>query len=111
MGEDIESSLVTIEGMVRGKDPLTKEGRRKSYETSTKASRARRRSSESSEMTFVDRLKKTEKTITDLNRKLSTQADSSSGSLEVQRRQVSSAISKCRQDLVAHTDTSAALEE
>ena len=109
--DDIELSLVTIEGMVRGKESLTKEGRRKSYETSTKASRARRRSSESSEMTFVDRLKKTEKTITDLNRKLSTQADASSGSLELQRRQVSSAISKCRQDLAAHTDTSAALEE
>merc|ERR1719507_2101108 len=109
--DDIELSLVTIEGMVRGKESLTKEGRRKSYETSTKASRARRRSSESSEMTFVDRLKKTEKTITDLNRKLSTQADPSFGSLEVQRRQVSNAISKCRQDLAAHTDTSAALEE
>merc|ERR1719232_1175846 len=33
--EDIESSLVTIEGMVRGKDPLTKEGRRKSIEGTT----------------------------------------------------------------------------
>merc|ERR1719507_1845202 len=73
--DDIELSLVTIEGMVRGKESLTREGRRKSYETSTKASRARRRSSESSEMNFVDRLKKTEKTITDLNRKLSTQGD------------------------------------
>ena len=109
--EDIESSLVTIEGMVRGKDPLTKEGRRKSYETSTKASRARRRSSESSEMTFVDRLKKTEKTITELNRKLSTQADQSSGTVEGQRRQLLGAISKCRQDLANHNNTSTALED
>merc|ERR1719400_140773 len=109
--DDIELSLATIEGMVRGKESLTKEGRRKSYETSTKASRARRRSSESSEMTFVDRLKKTEKTITDLNRKLSTQADQSSGTVEGQRRQLLGAISKCRQDLANHNNTSTALED
>ena len=109
--DDIELNLVNIEGMVRGKEPMTKEGRRKSYETSTKASRARRRSSESSEMSFVDRLKKTEKTMTELNRKLSTQADPSCASLELLRRQVCTAISKCRSDLASASDTTVGLEE
>merc|ERR1719327_365614 len=109
--DDIEMNLLNIEGIVKGREPLTKEGRKKSYETSTKASRARRRSSESSEMTFVDRLKKTEKTITELNRKLSTQADQSSGTVEGRRRQLLGAISKCRQDLANHNNTSTALED
>jgi len=97
--DDIEMNLLNIEGIVKGREPMTKEGRKKSYETSTKASRARRRSSESSELSFVDRLKKTEKTITDLNRKLSSHGDHSSVHLEMLRKQVMCAISKCKTDL------------
>jgi len=99
--DDIEMNLLNIEGIVKGKEPVTKEGRKKSYETSTKASRARRRSSESSELSFVDRLKKTEKTITDLNRKLSSHGESTSVHLEMLRKQVAGAISKCKTDLGA----------
>merc|ERR1719150_2993008 len=38
--DDIEMNLLNIEGIVKGREPMTKEGRKKSYETSTKASRA-----------------------------------------------------------------------
>lgn len=109
--DDIELNLVNIEGVVKGKEPLTKEGRRKSYETSTKASRARRRSSESSEMSFVDRLKKTEKSIADLNRKLATQTEPNGSQLDMLRRQVTAAIAKCRLDLSSYSDTRPKLEE
>ena len=108
--DDIEMTLGTIEGVVRGKEPLSKEGRRRSYETSTKASRARRRSSESSEMSFMDRLKKTEKTITELNRKLSTQGEPACG-LEQQRKQLTTIVVRCRQELVTQSDTAFAVEE
>ena len=96
--EDIEINLLNIEGIVKGKESVTKEGRKKSYETSTKASRARRKSSESSELSFVDRLKKTDKSITDLNRKLSLQAENSgaAGQLENVRRQLLGTVSKWR---------------
>ena len=97
--DDIENNLLNIEGIVKGKEPLSKEFRKKSYETSTKASRARRKSSESSEVSFVDRLKKTEKSIADLNRKLSTSGENTSVQLESIRRQVVTAISKCKSDL------------
>merc|ERR1719495_61847 len=60
--DDIESSLNSMKGFVKGKDSI-KDARKKSYETSTKASRARRRSSETSDVSFVERLKKTEKNI------------------------------------------------
>ena len=61
--EDIESSLNHIEGYVKGGKDVVKDARKKSYEISTKASRARRRSSETSDVSFVERLKKTEKSI------------------------------------------------
>ena len=97
--DDIENNLLNIEGIVKGKEPMAKELRKKSYETSTKASRARRKSSECSEVSFVDRLKKTEKSIADLNRKLSTSGEHASVQLESIRRQVVTAISKCKSDL------------
>lgn len=97
--EDIETNLLNIEGFVKGKEPMIKEPRKKSYETSTKASRARRKSSESSELSFVERLKKTDKTIADLNRKLSVSSDSNSLHLESIRKQINAAISKCKSDM------------
>merc|ERR1712128_313665 len=110
--DDIEMNLLNIEGIVKGREPMTKEGRKKSYETSTKASRARRRSSESSELSFVDRLKKTEKTITDLNRKLSSHGEDTSVHLEMIRKQVMGAISKCKTDLsTLEKDPSIGVEE
>jgi len=110
--DDIEMNLLNIEGIVKGREPMTKEGRKKSYETSTKASRARRRSSESSELSFVDRLKKTEKTITDLNRKLSCPGEDNSVHLEMLRKQVAGAISKCKTDLSAlEKDPTVGVEE
>ena len=99
--DEIESNLLNIEGFVKGgKEPSTKEPKKKSYELTTKASRARRKSSESSELSFVERLKKTDKTISDLNRKLSVSGDPScSIQLDPIRKQISAAISKCRTDL------------
>lgn len=94
--DDIEVNLLNTEGLVKGKEPITREGRKKSYEISTKASRARRRSSESSELSFVDRLKKTEKTIIDLNRKLSYQGENTTVHLEQLRKQIAGVIAKCK---------------
>jgi hypothetical protein len=60
----------------------------------------------------VDRLKKTEKAITELNRKLSVQNEPGfNGSLDAQRRQVAAAIARCRHDLATSTDPGLALEE
>ena len=110
--DDIENNLLNIEGMVKGKEPPAKELRKKSYETSTKASRARRKSSESSEISFVDRLKKTEKSIADLNRKLSTSGENNSVQLDAIRKQVVTAISKCKSDLSCQeTDADVNIEE
>jgi len=95
--DDIELSLNSMEGYVKGKDSA-KEARRKSYETSTKASRARRRSSDNSDVSFVERLKKTEKTITDMNRKLSSHGDSSSVYLECLRKQLMGMIVRYREE-------------
>ena len=86
--EDIENNLLNIEGFVKGKEPLVKEPRKKSYEISTKASRARRKSSESSELSFVERLKKTDKTISDLHRKLSLSGESGSVNLGSLKKQI-----------------------
>ena len=100
--EEIENNLLNIDGFVKGKEPAaSREPRKKSYETSTKASRARRKSSESSELSFVERLKKTDKTIADLNRKLSVSSDLSSITAEQVRHQITAVISRCRDDLVS----------
>ena len=96
--DDIELSLNSMEGYVKGKDSA-KESRRKSYETSTKASRARRRSSDNTDVSFVERLKKTEKSILDMNRKLSNHGDTSSGYLECLRKQLIGLINRYREDL------------
>ena len=112
--EDIETNLLNIEGFVKGKEPASnnKESRKKSYEISTKASRARRKSSESSELSFVERLKKTDKTIADLNRKLSVPGDGSSIHLETIRKQINATISKCKTDLISEErDAQVSVEE
>ena len=96
--EGIETNLNNMELYMKGKD-MEKVSRRKSYETSTKASRARRRSSDNSDISFVERLKKTEKTITDMNRKLSTHGDSSAVFLESIRKQMLNMIIRTREDL------------
>ena len=96
--EDIETSLNHIEGYVKGKD-FVKDSRKKSYEISTKASRARRRSSETNDVSFVERLKKTEKSISDLNRRLSTHGDSSLVYLESLRKQLLGIICRTREEL------------
>ena len=97
--EDIENNLLNIEGFVKGKEPLVKEPRKKSYEISTKASRARRKSSESSELSFVERLKKTDKTISDLHRKLSLSGESGSVNLGSLKKQINATISKFKSDI------------
>ena len=111
--EDIETNLLNIEGFVKGKEPAAnKESRKKSYEISTKASRARRKSSESSELSFVERLKKTDKTIADLNRKLLVPSDGSSVHLETIRKQINATISKCKTDLISEErDAQVSVEE
>ena len=95
--DDIETSLINMEGYVKGRE-VVRDNKKKSYETSTKASRARRRSSENSELSFVERLKKTEKAITDMSKKMSVHGESSSAYLDLLRKQLLAMISRTREE-------------
>lgn len=96
--DDIESSLNCIDGFMKGKEVI-RDSKKKSYETSTKASRARRRSCENMEISFVERLKRTEKTLTEVNRRLSTHGDNSHLYLENLRKQMISIITRTREEM------------
>jgi hypothetical protein len=119
--EDIEMCIANMDGYFgRGKEVaggLLCRGesgyRRKSYETSTKASRARRKSSEigtsnaNSDVSFVDRLKRTERAISDINRKLSSNHGAligtgslHSGHMDQLRKQMLALVSRTREELI-----------
>ena len=123
--EDIELCLANMECYIgRGKEATSSSllgranessYRRKSYETSTKASRARRKSSEltgfattGGDASFVDRLKRTERTISDINRKLSAHHGGSGGGagglqssahLDQLRKQMLALVNRTRDEL------------